>query len=180
MLAGAITISFTKYNVFLYLPGIPQIFYIPFFFYKILQITKQNLEAITSHLTHCGLMVPIHRYWSALVQVMACCTTSPSHHFNHWWLIVNCTFRNKLQWNLSKKKMHLKKSSAKLQPFCSGLDKLTWQKSFSARGRLMCAIKTHLLVLWRAYLSCTTADSGLCLWSAEGTERKHSTSEMWQ
>ena len=28
--------------------------------------------------------------------------SSPSHYLNQWWLIVNCTFRNKIQINLTK------------------------------------------------------------------------------
>ena len=51
---------------------------------------------------------------------------APSHYLNQWWIIVNGTIRNKLQWNfdqntnLSIMKMHLKIPSARWRPFCSG------------------------------------------------------------
>ena len=46
----------------------------------------------------------IERQWigSALVQIMACHYSAPSHYLNHCWVIVNCTLGNKLQWNSSQ------------------------------------------------------------------------------
>ena len=74
-------------------------------------------------LTHCTLVTPCGiiklgqhwlRWW-----LVAC--SAPSHHLNQWLLIVIWTPTNKLlvkmQW-FSFKKMHLKMSSAKCQPFC--------------------------------------------------------------
>ena len=52
--------------------------------------------------------------------------SAPSHYLNQCWLIVNCTLKNKLQWNLNQNtklcftKMHLKISSAKWWPFYPG------------------------------------------------------------
>ena len=34
-----------------------------------------------------------HRTWSALVQIMACCPTSPSHYMKQLWLIISEVFR---------------------------------------------------------------------------------------
>ena len=56
--------------------------------------------------------------------------SAPSHYLNQCWNIVNCTPRNKLQWNvnwISYKKIHLKMSSGKWRPFCLGLNVLTKQ-----------------------------------------------------
>ena len=39
---------------------------------------------------------------SALVQVMACRLTAPSHYLNQYWLIVNWTPRNKFQWYFNR------------------------------------------------------------------------------
>ena len=65
---------------------------------------------------------------STLVQVMAWCPMAPSHFLIMNRLIVHWTIRNKLLWNLNQntniflKEMTLKMSSAKGQPFCSGLN----------------------------------------------------------
>ena len=40
-----------------------------------------------------------HSRHSTLVKVMACCLTTPRHQLSWCWLTVNCTLRNKLQWN---------------------------------------------------------------------------------
>ena len=67
---------------------------------------------------------------SALVQIMACRYSAPSHYLDQWCSIVN-SFRNKLQWNFNQNaiffsftKMHLKISSVKWRPFCPGKDEL--------------------------------------------------------
>ena len=39
---------------------------------------------------------------SALVQVMACRLTAPSHYLNQYWLIVNWTLMNKFQWYFNR------------------------------------------------------------------------------
>ena len=41
------------------------------------------------------------RQWigSALAQIMVCRYSAPSHYLNQYWVIVNCTPRNKLHWN---------------------------------------------------------------------------------
>ena len=41
------------------------------------------------------------RQWagSALVQIMACHSSAPSHYLKQCWFIVNWTLRNKIQWN---------------------------------------------------------------------------------
>ena len=39
---------------------------------------------------------------SALVQVMACRLTAPSHYLKQSWLIVNWTLRNKFQWYFNR------------------------------------------------------------------------------
>ena len=73
------------------------------------------------------------RQWigSALVQIMLVACSAPSHYLNHWWVIVNWTLRNKLQWSFNIKiqiysftRMHLKTSSVKWRPFCPGWDEL--------------------------------------------------------
>ena len=52
--------------------------------------------------------------------------SAPSHYLNQWWVIVNWTFRNRLQWNFNQiqnfsfVKMHLEISSVKWWPFCPG------------------------------------------------------------
>ena len=83
----------------------------------------------------------LYRWLSAILQFLQCVSngdiavlhkayTSPSHYLNQCWFIVNWTLRNKLQWNFIKiqnfsfRKMHLKISSVKLRPFCSGRDEL--------------------------------------------------------
>ena len=56
--------------------------------------------------------------------------SAPSHYLNQYWVIVNWTLWNNLQWillkiqNFSFTKMHLKISSAKSWPFCPGGDEL--------------------------------------------------------
>ena len=44
------------------------------------------------------------RQWigSALVQIMACRLSAPSHYLNQCWIIVNWTFGDRLQWNFDK------------------------------------------------------------------------------
>ena len=39
---------------------------------------------------------------SALVQVMACRLTAPSHYLSQYWLVVNWTLRNKLHWYFNR------------------------------------------------------------------------------
>ena len=85
-----------------------------------------------SALTHLPLMLHIcvsemgkhwFRWWFGA-------WSAPSHYLHRSWLIVNCTLRNKLEWNsieiltFSFKKMCLKMSSAKWRPFCPGGDEL--------------------------------------------------------
>ena len=66
---------------------------------------------------------------STLVQEMACHLFRTKPYLNQCWLIVNQTFRNKLQWNLNINTkfsfidLYLK-MSAKWRPFCPGSDKL--------------------------------------------------------
>ena len=54
---------------------------------------------------------------------LVACSAS-SHYMNQWWLFVNWTIKNTLQWNsnqntkFSFRKMHLKMLSAKLWPLC--------------------------------------------------------------
>ena len=57
---------------------------------------------------------------------------SPSHHLNQCCVIINWTLRDKLQWNFSQNtknakytKLHLKISSVKWWPFCSGGEELS-------------------------------------------------------
>ena len=58
--------------------------------------------------------------------------SAPSHYLNQWWVIVNWTLRNKLQWNFNQNiklfiyEMHQKISSTKWRPFCPGRDELNW------------------------------------------------------
>ena len=63
--------------------------------------------------------------------------SAPSHYLNQCLDIVNCTFRNKIQWNFNRNikfsftKMHLKISSAIWWPFCPGggdLTSVVWQQ----------------------------------------------------
>ena len=50
-------------------------------------IHKKNVDnKIIS--THCGLVTP-YKSGSTLVQVMACCLTTPSHFLNLFWLIIS-------------------------------------------------------------------------------------------
>ena len=44
--------------------------------------------------------------WSSLVQIMVCCLPVPSHNLNQWWLIVDWTLKNKLQWDLNQSTTH--------------------------------------------------------------------------
>ena len=77
---------------------------------------------------------PFLRQWIGLtlIQIMTCRHTAPSHYLNQWWVIVNWTLRNKLQWIfffikiriISSTKMHMKISSAKMRSFCPGGDEL--------------------------------------------------------
>ena len=72
---------------------------------------------------------------SALILIMACDSAS-SHYLNR--VIFNWKARNTRQWNLNRntncsiKKMHLKTSCAKYQPFCPGGDESnnTWADYF--------------------------------------------------
>ena len=68
----------------------------------------------------------------------------PSHYQDQCWNIVERTLRNKLQWNFDRiqifslKKMRLKVSSSKRQPFCLGLNVLwpfrhEFPRSYSAK-----------------------------------------------
>ena len=56
--------------------------------------------------------------------------SAPNHYLHQCWNIINWTLRNKFQWNFNQrinfsfKNMHLKISSVKWQPFCSGGDEL--------------------------------------------------------
>ena len=70
--------------------------------------------------------------WSILIQVKACCLTTPSHGINQYRHIVNWIHRNKLrQLNLSENtikfihKYHLKRSSESWWTYTSGFDVLT-------------------------------------------------------
>ena len=63
---------------------------------------------------------------SSLSQIMTFGYSTRSHDLNHWWHIVDCVLRNKLQCNFLNeisqfllKKMHFKMSSAKWWPSCS-------------------------------------------------------------
>ena len=54
----------------------------------------------------------------------------PNHNLNQWWIVLNATLMNKLQWNYKRNstvsftKVHLKISSAKSWLFCLGVDVL--------------------------------------------------------
>ena len=69
--------------------------------------------------------------------------SAPSHYLNQCKNIVNLTIRNKIQWNLmqihtfSFKKMHVKTSFAKRQPFCLGLDVSTQTQCSPSQSRFL-------------------------------------------
>ena len=85
------------------------------------------LQKAIHRLTHLPLMPHICvngfcQHWSCAV---------PSHYLNQYWIIINWTFGNNLQWNSNQNtkfsfmKMHLIISSPKRRPFCPGGDELT-------------------------------------------------------
>ena len=58
----------------------------------------------------------------------------PSHHPSQWWLIVNCTLRNQLQWYFNQNKNiceYFKMLSSEWWWFCSSLNVLRQRKSCS-------------------------------------------------
>ena len=89
--------------------------------------------ALTFYFTHLPLVLHIcvsdsgqhcFRQWLVVYSMS-------SYYLNQYWVFVNWTLRNKLQWNLNRNTkifIHenaLKISSAKWRPFCPGGDELT-------------------------------------------------------
>ena len=95
------------------------------------QLFQLWIISYTSHwgrVTHI-CVVELGHHWFR--QWLVACS-APSHYLNQCRNIVNCTFRNKLQWNFNQnsnifiKKLHLKTSSAKWRLFCLCLNELIW------------------------------------------------------
>ena len=73
-------------------------------------------------------LIPSGQHWFRLWLVAY---SVPNHYLNQCRVTVNQTLRNKVQWNFNQNtkltKMHLKISSAKRRPYCSGGDELNHQ-----------------------------------------------------
>ena len=99
MLGLELLITLIYWYGYLYMPP-NQVTYVP----KAGTVMTTNCIFVLMILIHYGLVMPygkidLGQHWFRWWLVAY---SAPSHYINQCWVIVNCTLRNKLQWNFNK------------------------------------------------------------------------------